>query len=563
MARNKPIPRSQRLEFNRGTKISRNSPGATDDVKNISVSLMDMDSSILFYFNNVIKPEVEENKEKVKVPCLYASPERWVSIQKNGYLRDKKNQVISPLIVFKRTAMEKNQDIPIDKVDANKPRNFYAFQKKYSNFNRYDKFSVLQELSPGREYYNVAMPDYVTLTYEFTIFTSYIEQMNKIIEKIMYSEGSYWGEPGKMRFRTQIESYSDASEFENERLIKTTFTVNLFGYILPETYNNYTTTQKYLTPKKIIMREGADTKIEDNTGKSVLAPNAAVEGGDTTKDLFSISVTSGLTLTQGVGVTISNTGVSFDGSEALTQAISIGQPVGTTDDVKFNQVTASGAIQIGDSSTKYSSTGISGSIDITGSLVTTGNMTVAGNTTISGTLTANEFHTVMTSASILFESGSTKFGNSTDDKHEFTGSAQVTGSFELNGYQITELSNDTTLGGSSAVAVPTENAVKTYVDNEVGSVQSYLRKQFVKVSSGISNASTASFSSVASASAPTGYTATSENDFIFFINGQYMEHDALTIQQAGSNFLLIVNTSGIGYTLESDDEILAIGKFNS
>ena len=551
------------MEFNRGTKISRNSPGATDDVKNISVSLMDMDSSILFYFNNVIKPEVEENKEKVKVPCLYASPERWVSIQKNGYLRDKKNQVISPLIVFKRTAMEKNQDIPIDKVDANKPRNFYAFQKKYSNFNRYDKFSVLQELSPGREYYNVAMPDYVTLTYEFTIFTSYIEQMNKIIEKIMYSEGSYWGEPGKMRFRTQIESYSDASEFENERLIKTTFTVNLFGYILPETYNNYTTTQKYLTPKKIIMREGADTKIEDNTGKSVLAPNAAVEGGDTTKDLFSISVTSGLTLTQGTGVTISNTGVSFDGSEALTQAISIGQPVGTTDDVKFNQVTASGAIQIGDSSTKYSSTGISGSIDITGSLVTTGNMTVAGNTTISGTLTANEFHTVMTSASILFESGSTKFGNSTDDKHEFTGSAQVTGSFELNGYQITELSNDTTLGGSSAVAVPTENAVKTYVDNEVGSVQSYLRKQFVKVSSGISNASTASFSSVASASAPTGYTATSENDFIFFINGQYMEHDALTIQQAGSNFLLIVNTSGIGYTLESDDEILAIGKFNS
>ena len=563
MARNKPIPRSQRLEFNRGTKISRNSPGATDDVKNISVSLMDMDSSILFYFNNVIKPEVEENKEKVKVPCLYASPERWVSIQKNGYLRDKKNQVISPLIVFKRTAMEKNQDIPIDKVDANKPRNFYAFQKKYSNFNRYDKFSVLQELSPGREYYNVAMPDYVTLTYEFTIFTSYIEQMNKIIEKIMYSEGSYWGEPGKMRFRTQIESYSDASEFENERLIKTTFTVNLFGYILPETYNNYTTTQKYLTPKKIIMREGADTKIEDNTGKSVLAPNAAVEGGDTTKDLFSISVTSGLTLTQGTGVTISNTGVSFDGSEALTQAISIGQPVGTTDDVKFNQVTASGAIQIGDSSTKYSSTGISGSIDITGSLVTTGNMTVAGNTTISGTLTANEFHTVMTSASILFESGSTKFGNSTDDKHEFTGSAQVTGSFELNGYQITELSNDTTLGGSSAVAVPTENAVKTYIDNEVGSVQSYLRKQFVKVSSGISNASTASFSSVASASAPSGYTATSENDFIFFINGQYMEHDALTIQQAGSNFLLIVNTSGIGYTLESDDEILAIGKFNS
>jgi hypothetical protein len=270
-----------------------------------------------------------------------------------------------------------------------------------------------------------------------------------------------------------------------------------------------------------------------------------------------------LTLTQGTGVTISNTGVSFDGSSPLTQAISIGQPVGTTDSVKFNQVTASSAIQIGDSSTKYSSTGISGSIDITGSLVTTGNMTVAGNTTISGTLTANEFHTVMTSASILFESGSTKFGNSTDDKHEFTGSAQITGSFKLNGYQITEISNDTSLTDGSATAIPTENAVKSYITGTVTDAQTYLRKQFVKISSGISNSSTASFNSVATASAPTGYTATSENDFIFFINGQYMEHDALTIQQAGSNFLLIVNTSGIGYTLESDDEILAIGKFNS
>ena len=78
MARNKPIPRSQRNTFNRGTKISRNSPGAADDVKNLSVGLMDMDSAIMYYFNEVIKPDVEVNNEKVKVPCIYASPERWV-----------------------------------------------------------------------------------------------------------------------------------------------------------------------------------------------------------------------------------------------------------------------------------------------------------------------------------------------------------------------------------------------------------------------------------------------------------------------------------------------------
>tara|TARA_A100001011_G_scaffold321183_1_gene342053 strand:+ start:2392 stop:4083 length:1692 start_codon:yes stop_codon:yes gene_type:complete len=563
MARKKPIPRSQRIEFNRGTKISRNSSMVKDDVKNISVGIMDMDSAIMYYFNEVIKPSVEVNKEKVNVPCIYASPERWTQITKQGFLRDKKRQVIVPLIAFKRTGMERNDDIPIDKLDANNPSLFYAFEKKYTQANRYDKFSVQQSLTPNKEYYNVAMPDYVTLSYDFIIWTSYIEQMNRIVEKVNYSDGAYWGEPGKMRFRTRIESFSDASEVEGERLIKTTFSVNLYGYILPETYNDTTTTQKYLTPKKIIVRESADSLVVDKTGQASLGSNAAVEGGESTKDIFSISVSKKLTLTQGTGVTLSNSGVGFDGSTALTQTISIGQPVAVTDSVIFNQVTASSALQIGTSSTKYTSTGISGSIDVTGSLATTGNFTVQGDTTINGTLTANEFHTTFTSASIIFESGSTKFGDTLDDVHQFTGSADITGSFKLNGYEITEISNDTSLGDSSATAVPTENAVKSYITSQVGGAQTYLRKQFVKISSGISNESTASFNSVATASAPDGYTATSENDFIFFINGQYMEHDAIEIQQAGSNFLLKVDTSGIGYTLESDDEILGIGKFDS
>ena len=58
-------------------------------------------------------------------------------------------------------------------------------------------------------------------------------------------------------------------------------------------------------------------------------------------------------------------------------------------------------------------------------------------------------------------------------------------------------------------------------------------------------------------------TATSEEDFVFFINGQYMEHDALTIQQANGAFYLKVDTDSIGYVLEIDDEIIAWGKFNA
>jgi hypothetical protein len=559
MARNKPIPRNQRKIFNRGEQISRNSPGAKDDVKNLSVGIMDMDSAIMYYFNEVIKPEVEVNKEKVKVPCIYASPERWTTISKQGFLRDKKRQIITPLIVFKRTGMERNENIPIDKLDANKPRNFYSFEKKYSHHNRYDKFSVQKGLTPGREFYNVAMPDYVTLSYEFIIWTSYIDQMNRIVEKINYSDGAYWGEPGKMRFRTRLESFSDASEVDGERLIKTTFSVNLYGYILPETFNGQTTTQKFLTNKKLIVRENVDTTLVDDKGDISLPV-----GADTPESgKFSISISNPLTLRQGTGVTLTNSGIGFDGSTAIEQTISIGQDVGTSADVTFDTLTTN-ILQLGSSTTKFSDGSISGSVDITGSALVSGSLTVKGDVEVTGSLTADLFRTIITTRSIDYSTGSNQFGDTLDDIHTFTGSLDITGSLLLNGYEVNEISDDSNFSDESPTALVTERAVANF--NVAGTTTEetrYLRKQFFKTSSEIISTNTASFTAT-TASAPSGVTATSENDFIFFINGQYMEHDALSIRQKESNsFHLQVDTTSIGYSLESDDEILAIGKFNT
>ncbi len=562
MARQKPIPRSQRQEFNRGTKLSRNSVGAKDDVKNISVGIMDMDSAIMYYFNEVIRPEVEVNKEKVKVPCIYASPERWLTISKQGYLRDKKRQIIVPLIVFKRTGMSRDDNMPVDKLDANDPNLFYSFEKKFTQHNRYDKFSVQQNITPGKEYYNVAMPDYVQLSYEFTIWTSYIEQMNRIVEKINYSDGAYWGEPGKMRFRTRIESFSDASQIEGERLIKTTFSVNLYGYILPEKFNNVSTTQKFLTHKKLIIMESTDKSIINDKGEVQDLSSNATEFGEATKEVFSISITNPFTLEQGTGVTLSNNGVGFDGSSPLSQTISIGQDVGTSADVTFDTLTAN-TLNLGSATTTFTDGSISGSLAITGSLVVSESLNVVGDMTVGGTLTSDLFITQITTRSVDFSTGSNQFGDTLDDKHEFTGSVDVTGSFSLNGATITEISNDATFSDKSTTTLVTENAIGNFnVETLTTDETSYLRKQFFKTSSGIISTNTASFTAE-TASAPSGVTATSKNDFVFFVNGQYMEHDALAIRQTGSAFHLEVNTTSIGYELESDDEILAIGKFNS
>ena len=61
------------------------------------------------------------------------------------------------------------------------------------------------------------------------------------------------------------------------------------------------------------------------------------------------------------------------------------------------------------------------------------NATVAGNLTVEGIVTAQEFHTEFVSASIVYSSGSTKFGDTLDDIHQFTGSVFISGSTVVTG----------------------------------------------------------------------------------------------------------------------------------
>jgi len=541
MAREKPIPRSKRKLLNRGLLRSRNS----DNVKNFSIGLMDIDSTIMYYFNNVIQPKVEENGELVKVPLMYSNPERWEAVQKRGFLLDNKKQLIVPLIAFKRSSIEKDTSLSVDKLNSKDPQLFYTFQKRYTNKNRYDKFSVQQGLNKTKELYTVAVPDYIKLTYEFVIWTSYIEQMNKLVEQIIYSEGSYWGEDGKFKFRTQIDSYTDASEVavNTERLIKTTFSVTLNGYLIPEEFNNVVTTQKALTPKRIVINDGIGINIADLAdGKKDVRISVKKESNhqETLANPFSIE--------GGVGVSVGGHTGLFDGSSPATFQLNIGQPVGITDTVQFANVSASSALHIGSTSFEISQRD-DGKAQVDTDWVVQGDI-IAENFIVSSSVTH------MTQS---FSSGSTIFGDTLDDTHLFTGSLAVTGSFNINGTTaFTAISNDTTLIDSSQSEVVTEHAIKTYVDTR----DAYLRKQYVKSAASITVPSTASFTAI-TASAPTELTATSEHDFVFFINGQYMEHDAISIQQAGSSLLVKVDNSSIGYDLEADDEIIAQGKFNS
>ena len=248
-------------ETNRGSTRTRKE----DRVGDIKIGLYDIDDAIKYYFDEVIRPRVVDFDEDVSVPVLYGSPERWVSAQRGQYYRDQKGKIMVPLIMYRRTSVGKDTTVNFSKIDANNPKLFYTFEKKYSPQNRYDNFSALQGVVPIRERYSVVVPDYVTIQYEGVIWTDYIEQMNDLIEAINYSQGSYWGDPERFKFRTSIAEFSDATEVptDGDRIVKTTFNMELHGYIIPDSLNkelamSNPNTQLENTVGQILFDEGDD-----------------------------------------------------------------------------------------------------------------------------------------------------------------------------------------------------------------------------------------------------------------------------------------------------------------
>jgi hypothetical protein len=206
-----------------------------DDTKPFTVSIQDVDEAILFYFENVIRPTVIQNGERIAVPLVYGSPERFKSIQKDGFYRDKKGKIMSPLIMFKRDSLEKNRSIT-RKLDANDPHLYTSFQKSYNSKNSYSNFNVLNNRVPTDQFIANVVPDYVTLGYSFIVQTYYIEQLNKIIEAINYSSDSYWGDPERFKFKSRIDTFNTITELNQgqDRVVRSTFSLNVNGYIIPD-----------------------------------------------------------------------------------------------------------------------------------------------------------------------------------------------------------------------------------------------------------------------------------------------------------------------------------------
>ena len=239
------------FDHNRGTDYSMRG----DTVKDISIGLEDIDNAIMYYFTNVIKPNVFHNGNQLEVPVIYGSPERWKSVQADGFYRDNSGRLMVPLIMFKRETIEKDRSIG-NKLDGNKAHNYQVVGSKYNIRNAYDQFDIINNRTPSEQYYITTVPDYLTLTYNCIIFTDFVEQNNKLVEAVEFASDAYWGDPARWKFRAMIDSIATTTMLNEgeDRAVKSSFNIKVNGYIIPDTINKdmATARSKFYTKSQVI-----------------------------------------------------------------------------------------------------------------------------------------------------------------------------------------------------------------------------------------------------------------------------------------------------------------------
>ena len=176
---------------------------------------------------------------------------------------------------------------------------------------------------------------------------------------------------------------------------------------------------------KIFFRRSGST----DTVQEVITTNVLNTG--------SITITGTLTAGSIVGSISASNGV-VSGSSQITLSSGIG----------YSKLATTGSNQFTDSqnitgSLRATGTGSFGSLQVNdtltvnhGETIISGSALVTSDLTILGQVNARQFNISVISSSVLFESGSSRFGNTSDDTHDFTGSVQVTGSLYVNGSQV-------------------------------------------------------------------------------------------------------------------------------
>ena len=221
-----------------------------DSFVNSKITLYDIDYAIMWWIEHRIKPYVIENDRRIDVAVKFASGEVAQDVQRDGYLRDSSNVLMSPLIVVRRTSVDEADDFKglhlEDTPFANRIVQRTTRQRRSA-----EPIDALINVKKSETTYLTAIPRSVRVSYDLLIWTDYITQMNHVVQDVVQTSGYSWGDTWK--FDTVVESTSFETEVSlgERRAVRTNMSLNVRGYLLDDFNLDKATVTKAHSVKRV------------------------------------------------------------------------------------------------------------------------------------------------------------------------------------------------------------------------------------------------------------------------------------------------------------------------
>jgi hypothetical protein len=230
-------------------------------------TLYDIDKALFEFFNTSLNLQVRNQNSVKKVPVIFAGGERFALTKSDRPIRDKSGAIIVPVISIKRTTIDFKPEpalaFGVDPGEFIVRRRIHKSDRQYQNLinrfgikngnyietrrdteNKLDLQTALDNPLSDNVYETIIMPtpDFITVTYDLTIWTNYVQDMNQIIERLLgalelgiVATARIETDKGYKfvaHFDTAFSSQDNFDDYTTqERLVKYTSTITIPAYI--------------------------------------------------------------------------------------------------------------------------------------------------------------------------------------------------------------------------------------------------------------------------------------------------------------------------------------------
>jgi hypothetical protein len=242
------------------------------------LNLEDIDIGFKDWFDKKLNIHLMNNQgNRVKIPVKLMAGERWASARQD-FVRDDDGTLLLPIIAISRTSKTGDPGDPLSRIfaDTNQDHTYYKQVDPKSSLIKELVKSRPKNIDPSLPIYEVfthKAPDHRILTYEVSIWTATVEDMNEVTQKIgqelnfksvrSFQFESQDGFKFQAFEESEIESESNTGDFTNqERKVQEIFRYRVPGYTMPESNEKPDVFKRYFSQTKLVFKKEVVKKIE-------------------------------------------------------------------------------------------------------------------------------------------------------------------------------------------------------------------------------------------------------------------------------------------------------------